>query len=302
MAKVRDKRRFGFFIVENSVIDTHGRQLGVAGLAVYCLIVRHADWQSGRTWPTYATMTARLGISRRTCARAVRKLVQLGLVEVERAPGIKSVYTLRTCEERSLFGLEPRSSGMQQTGFNGARDSCQQETASSSVVAPPQFPGGMRGRRAPYVIEQDPTTATGIVAAAGDELGVKNDQGRALLADQGVAEATADRIATTTDIDLLKAIVAYWQGGAGGVKPVGTGLLVAMCQRPGAYGFVQRDGNWFGPKVPGRSSTTRAAPESSSGETPAARRNRLAAEARARREQDVQAQAEFARAPKIGAR
>jgi len=299
MAKVRDKRQCGFFMIENSLIDDHGRTLGVAGIAVYALIVRCADRSTGRTWPTYAIMTKRLGISRRTCARVVRRLVKLGLVDVTRTPGRQSVYTLRTIA--GLVGElgAPPASAEGETGSLVTGDSGHQGTATGSLVAPPRFPGVMTPPNAPYGFEQNPTTTASVVAVAGDELGVKNAQGEALLTAQGVSPAIARTLADTTDIDLLRAIVRYWESGAGGVKPVGTGLLVAMCRRPVAYGFVQRDGVWIGPKGAAPRRPARSSPAGAAEEDPMARAKRLAEEARQRREQDAKDRAASAKGRKL---
>lgn len=249
MAKIVDRRQRRYFTVDNEILDLYARQLGVAGIAVYCMIVRHADRATGRTWSgrplTYASMTSRLGLSRSTCSRAIRTLVKLELIDVERSPGGGSLYALTSPY------LDPPADD--QTGAQGSSQvtppQYRGEGGGGTVVTPPQYRGDTTPRTHHVGDFKTTTPTTRAVAVVGDELGVENAIGAALLTAQGVSQGVADGLADTTDIDLLKACVDYWQGGAGGTKELGPGFLVELCRKPTAFGFTLREGVWYAPPL-----------------------------------------------------
>ena len=72
----------GFFQVPNSLIQTHGKQIGAMGIAVYSAILLH-DYGNDRCWPSQATIAGYLDCDRKTVNRTIRKLVDAGLLELD---------------------------------------------------------------------------------------------------------------------------------------------------------------------------------------------------------------------------
>lgn len=79
---LHDERQLGFFWVNDDLFDKYAPEIGVYGVAVYCLLARMANGK-GVSWPSYSHVAKRLKISRRTAMRAVETLVEVGLVKVE---------------------------------------------------------------------------------------------------------------------------------------------------------------------------------------------------------------------------
>lgn len=266
--RVRDRRQFGYFTVDNRILDHYAGMLGPFGIAIYCAILRHANNETGDAWPTYSRMVRKLRVSPKTVQRVVKLLEQLGLVEVIRCPGRGNIYQVRNvptfdeveCDQEEVDESPQDEAdnpcspvvqcGLQGTGTTSLETTDQKNSAVTQTG--PHFPGDHTPPRAPRGIEQDsPTTPTREplkAVAAGDELGQKNREAAELLFDRGVTLKKADDLANTRDVNLIRLICAHWDREAAGPRPVGPGLLVAMCQTPGAYGFTERDGMWHAPK------------------------------------------------------
>lgn len=105
---IRDGRKRDFFIVENSVLDRHGKQLGPYGIALYNGLARYAN-ADGRCNPSIATLAGLLGMSPRQTREKLRQLEDLGLVETEAPPaGVKSAtnaYVLRSPQHVETVAL-----------------------------------------------------------------------------------------------------------------------------------------------------------------------------------------------------
>lgn len=104
--EIRDHRRPGWYWIENEVLDEHGPELGVYGLAVYNVLSRHANNRSQRCWPGVRRVAAALGTGQHQVMEALRVLEELQLISVERRPGRSSVYTLRAVKA-SVAGEGP---------------------------------------------------------------------------------------------------------------------------------------------------------------------------------------------------
>lgn len=81
--KLRDERRRPFYMVDNDIIDTYGKQIGVYGIAVYNLIARYADANGANAFPSFTTITKKLGIGRHKVAETIQLLVDVGLIRRE---------------------------------------------------------------------------------------------------------------------------------------------------------------------------------------------------------------------------
>jgi hypothetical protein len=79
---VQDRRRKGFFTLDNELLDRFGADLGPYGLAVYVALARFAN-REGECWPSFTTIAQRTGMSRRQVIRETAKLAARGLIAVE---------------------------------------------------------------------------------------------------------------------------------------------------------------------------------------------------------------------------
>ena len=76
-----DGQRSYRFCLYDEVIDTYASQIGPHGLAVYAVLARYA--KKRESWPSYATIRKKLGMSRRGVIYAMDKLIEVGLVQKE---------------------------------------------------------------------------------------------------------------------------------------------------------------------------------------------------------------------------
>ncbi len=79
---VQDRKRRGFFTIDNEVIDRYGAQLKPTGIATYTGLARFAN-REGECFPSQTTLAKRLGMSRMQVSREINKLEKLGLIEVK---------------------------------------------------------------------------------------------------------------------------------------------------------------------------------------------------------------------------
>lgn len=80
---VVDRRKRGYFTIDNVLLDVYGAQLGPHGIAVYAALSRFAN-QDQECWPTYRTITDRTGVSRRQIIREIEKLEELKIISITR--------------------------------------------------------------------------------------------------------------------------------------------------------------------------------------------------------------------------
>ncbi len=286
MGRSKDHRTFGFFLVDNRLITDHFDKLGPHCFSVYCAILCKMD-QDRKTFPSYAWLTKKLRIGRRTVARSLATLASLQLLVVQHRAGKSSIYhvtelrtmTIRESENGSYVHLQTTEQNA--IGINP----CHSRTTTSSRQAPPQFPRGMPLGGDHVGVYQDPTTTTGDVVAVEGGSKVENPSGVALLTAQGVLLPKAKHLASHLSTPLLASIIAYWKKLRSKGKPLGAGMLVEICENPGEYGFEDQEGNLLkAPPEPAddlaarMSDTTRARLEDTKLRTLEARSAFLAAE------------------------
>jgi hypothetical protein len=71
-----DKRERGFYIVDDEIIDEHGAKLGPLGVAVYNVLVKHANKHGTSSFPSYQTIADKLGITRNSAIKGVKILLE----------------------------------------------------------------------------------------------------------------------------------------------------------------------------------------------------------------------------------
>src|SRR5215212_932856 len=79
---IQDRRRRGFFTIDNEIIDRYGAQLKPTGIATYTGLARFAN-RAGECFPSQTTLANRLGMSRMQVSREIKKLQRLHLLEVK---------------------------------------------------------------------------------------------------------------------------------------------------------------------------------------------------------------------------
>jgi len=149
---LRDERRHSFFIIDNGVL-TKAPQIGVHGLAVYCVLACMAD--ANRTcFPSRRTIATKLGISTKSVDRYMAALIEHGLVGVERRTDpetgnpISSVYRLLPVDSETR-GRDSQSPPQ------GLTD------ATLGTVSPPNKTQGTRPNEQEGVVPNGTHTARG---------------------------------------------------------------------------------------------------------------------------------------------
>lgn len=96
MARVTDRRRHSFFVVDNAVLDRHA--LSPHAVTIYAWLARFSD-PHGRSFPSVPTLAERARMSKPTVRRALDELAAAGLVEVTRRAWAANDYQLLPVEE-----------------------------------------------------------------------------------------------------------------------------------------------------------------------------------------------------------
>lgn len=136
-AQLADKRRTFTFYVDDTVIDEFCPTIGVYGLAMYVLLVRHA--KNGQCFPSYRLLTQKLGIGRATVKRTLELLEKHGLVTKENrkttvGDADTNLYTIM-----DLSHLHPRRGSSVESPPSSVVD------PPSSVVSPGVVPQRAQG-------------------------------------------------------------------------------------------------------------------------------------------------------------
>ena len=79
--RVVDKRRTYTFYIDDAAIDSFAEQIGVYGIALYALLVRHS--RHHETFLGYKFMMSKLQIGRSTLVRTLALLEEVGLIAIE---------------------------------------------------------------------------------------------------------------------------------------------------------------------------------------------------------------------------
>lgn len=78
---VDDRRKQGYFTIDNVLLDVYGKQIGPHGIAVYAALARFANREQ-ECWPSLATIGDRTGMSRRQVGREIAKLERLKIISI----------------------------------------------------------------------------------------------------------------------------------------------------------------------------------------------------------------------------
>lgn len=79
---IRDGRRFNFTIIENDIIDDIER-FDKNDLLCYMVLCRFANNENGECYPSYKTIAEKMRVGVSTAIKAVKSLIDKGVVEVQ---------------------------------------------------------------------------------------------------------------------------------------------------------------------------------------------------------------------------
>jgi hypothetical protein len=93
-----DKPKAQFFRVGTSIVQNGAvKDMTAVDLKVYMVLALHANWRTGRCWPSYRTIRGLTGCSFDSIADAIRRLVGLGAISAQRDKikrGRRNTYTV----------------------------------------------------------------------------------------------------------------------------------------------------------------------------------------------------------------
>jgi DNA-binding Lrp family transcriptional regulator len=137
--------------MDSRVVDQ--LKLRAIDLAVYVVLCRHADNKTQRCFIAYPTIANLIGLSAPTVMRSVKRLVELGLIAVQRRSSargtISNEYTLRALPgsnsalPRGVSEVEGGSKGglREQDSINKTQENKRECGEPASPVAAPSQPG-----------------------------------------------------------------------------------------------------------------------------------------------------------------
>lgn len=91
---VRDKRKRGWFSIDNEIIDEVAPAIGAYAFCVYASLLRHAGNNNGDSFPCISTIAKEFTISVNTVKRAIKTLVKhkLLIVRSGKSQGVANRY------------------------------------------------------------------------------------------------------------------------------------------------------------------------------------------------------------------
>jgi uncharacterized phage protein (TIGR02220 family) len=120
----------GFVRLPYSILDRG--DLSSGEIAVYCALLRFADYESKKCWPARETIGKKAGLSLRSVRDQIEKLEKKGLIKVVYRSGRSNIYKVRTHANFALVGNE--------THADSARVGCNNCTGSHADFAPEREP------------------------------------------------------------------------------------------------------------------------------------------------------------------
>jgi len=98
--KGRDKRKKGWFWMDNDYLNGYAKYFGAVGTAIYVSLCRHADNETQKCFPAQETIAEELGIVARTVRKYLGIFEQYKIISIEREKDsrtkkwLNNVYTL----------------------------------------------------------------------------------------------------------------------------------------------------------------------------------------------------------------
>lgn len=93
-----------FHIVRAMILNGQLRDMGPNAWAAYCIIKAHTALDTGESWPSIETIADLMGVSKPTAERAVKTLIDDGVVERGRKKGRSGTFKIRESVPMTLQG------------------------------------------------------------------------------------------------------------------------------------------------------------------------------------------------------
>lgn len=112
---VQDRRKRGYFTLDNILLDSYGKKLKAHGIAVYAALARFANTDQ-ECWPSRRAIHERTGVSLPQITRELSKLLALNLISItpqfnENGEQTSNLYTLLDIQDPLISVSSPPSSG-----------------------------------------------------------------------------------------------------------------------------------------------------------------------------------------------
>ena len=78
-------KRDHFFMIDNDYVTLYAKHLGVMATAVYTSLLKHADIETNRCWPSMELIAEQHGIHRKSVSKALKKLEEWNIISTARA-------------------------------------------------------------------------------------------------------------------------------------------------------------------------------------------------------------------------
>lgn len=106
---VADRRKRGYFTLDNILLDQYGKELGPYGIAVYAALARFAN-ADAECWPSRRAIHERTNVSMAQVNREINKLANWGLITITpqfNAAGdqTSNLYTLLDIPDTPLISV-----------------------------------------------------------------------------------------------------------------------------------------------------------------------------------------------------
>jgi len=82
--KTRDKRKKGWFFMDNDYLNGYAKFFGAIGTAIYVSLCRHADSESQKCYPSVKLISEELTISNKTVIKYLKLFVKYNLIAVSK--------------------------------------------------------------------------------------------------------------------------------------------------------------------------------------------------------------------------
>jgi len=119
-ARVRDGRKKDWFHIDFEVVDKYLPEIGLAAFAVWCVLVRHADFDDATACLKIQTIQEKTGLKRSAVYNALNTLVQYEMLRIERRED--SMTGKQLCNEYIILDCkhyEPVKTTNQPRGAHG---------------------------------------------------------------------------------------------------------------------------------------------------------------------------------------
>jgi biotin operon repressor len=157
--------------------DLFTPELGPNAVAVYGVLALHVNGKTGECWPSYAAITKRTGLSRKTVYRTIKALEKAGFVLIEdrHKDGKSNVYTLPHQKHTRVTHDTPPVSPASPRGVTSVRGGVSPETYELNANKPNVIePTGGRSS-SPPLTKINPKTSTWL-QTLGDRLAPLADE------------------------------------------------------------------------------------------------------------------------------